>query len=269
MGASIKSNTVDSTKKESKNAYIKRRTLELYDQLSQDKEIRKSQTDIRDKIIELNYTFFGYVASHTFVNNTYISYEDKLQSALSHFCECWWWYKWNGDETHGPYRSDLSFSVFYKPRISEMITRELNEVKYSVERSLRMEAGKQLGKHWAQVRYEDLKDVDLPVEKMNSLKAIFGSLYVADIADHEIYLKGDVEREDILDTLPEDYDTIEELLLEEMVINENKLTEKDLKKIAKIHQLDIDELKEKLPIAENMLYQRIQQNMDLIDIWNE
>lgn len=263
----VETNIVAENTKESKNAYIKRRTLELYDQLSQDRETRKKQLDIRDQIIELNYTFFGYIASHTFINNSYISYEDKFQSALSHFCECWWWYKWQGDETHGPYRSDLSFTVFYKPRIAEMMERELNEVKYSVERSLRMEAGEQLGKHWAQVRYEDLKDVNLPVEKMNSLKAIFGSLYVADIADHEVYLESSLEREDILDTLPENYDSIEELLIEEMVINEHKLDDKQLKKISKIHNIDIDILKSKLPIAENMLYHKIKQNMDLLDIW--
>ena len=71
---------------ESKKEYITRRTLELYDMLPDDEEGRKARLDIRDEVIELNYSFFGYVASHTFINNSSVSYEDKLQSALTHFC---------------------------------------------------------------------------------------------------------------------------------------------------------------------------------------
>ena len=59
--------------------------------------------------------------------------------------------------------------MFFRPRVSEMIERELNEVKYSIRRSLCMEAGAQLGKHWAKVTYDDLSHVKLPVDKMNSL----------------------------------------------------------------------------------------------------
>lgn len=49
------------------NASIKEKTLALYALLPEDEEGRKARTDIRDKIIELNYAFFGYVASHTFI----------------------------------------------------------------------------------------------------------------------------------------------------------------------------------------------------------
>ena len=77
----------------SKNAYIKQRTLEIYDSMPQDKELRKQCLKERDEIIELNYAFFGYVATKTFINSTIATYEDKLQSALMHFCECFWWYK--------------------------------------------------------------------------------------------------------------------------------------------------------------------------------
>ena len=105
---------------------VKEQTLALYAELPQDKILRQKRTDIRDKIIELNYSFFGYVATHTYINNTSVTYEDKFQSALLHFCECWWWYKWKGDETHKGYRQDLSFAVFFKPRVGEMIERELN-----------------------------------------------------------------------------------------------------------------------------------------------
>jgi len=70
--------------------YRKQRTIELYSYLPQTTlEERATYTDIRDAVVELNYTFFGYIASHKFINNPSVSYEDKFQSALLHFCEMW------------------------------------------------------------------------------------------------------------------------------------------------------------------------------------
>lgn len=74
------------------NYYIKTRTNELYDSLPHEKEARMRCITVRDEIIELNYKFFGYVASTTFVENT--TYEDKLQTALLSFLHMWWKYKW-------------------------------------------------------------------------------------------------------------------------------------------------------------------------------
>jgi hypothetical protein len=54
---------------------VKKRTIELYDSLPQDEEERKSRLDIRDEVIKLNYSFFGYVASRTYINNPSIEYE--------------------------------------------------------------------------------------------------------------------------------------------------------------------------------------------------
>ena len=250
----------------SKNERIKQETLELYQSLPQEREARKARIDVRDKVIELNYTFFGYVASHTFVNNYSITYEDKLQSALLHFCECWWWYQWDGDEKHKGYRKDLSFAVFFKPRISEMIDRELTEVKYSIRRTLCMEAGNQLGKHWAKVTYDDLKHIKLPPEKMNSLKAIFGSLYIADLSDHELYIEAPTEEIDSIENLSYEYDSIEELLVNDMIILETKLTDKELRKMSDMYGIDINILKEKLPLAEEILYKRIQESLDMKDL---
>ena len=245
---------------------IKEQTLALYDQLPQDEDLRKQQIDIRDKIIELNYTFFGYVASHTFVNNSYITYEDKFQSALLHFCEIWWKFKWKGNDTKRGYRQDVSFGVFFKPRLSEMIDRELTEVKYSIYRPLKLEVGNQIGKHWSQVRYEDLSDprVKLPPEKMMSLKAIFGSVYLADLTEYENYIPS-AEAEHIggVDSLTDKYSTIEELLVHEMVDREAKLSRKALSEISDMYNIEISELKEKLPVAEQMLYKMCKEAIDL------
>ena len=72
--------------------YIKSRTQELYDSLPMDLEARKAALDVRDEIIELNYAFFGYIASNTFVDG--VEYDDKLQTALMSFMGMWWKYKW-------------------------------------------------------------------------------------------------------------------------------------------------------------------------------
>lgn len=249
----------------SQNEYVKQRTLELYSLLPQDAQGRKARTDIRDELIELNYKFFGYVASHTYINNTSVTYEDKFQSALMHFCECWWWYKWQGDETHKGYRTDLAFSVFFKPRIGEMIERELNEVKYSVRRSLCMEAGAQLGKHWAQVRYEDLSQVNLPPEKLNSLKAIFGTVYWADLETQALFMEAPRPKLSEFEDPTDKYNSIEDLLIHEMILNEGKLTDLMLLDMADMYSLDYQVLKQMLPAAEAKLYEKLKANLDLLD----
>ncbi len=244
------------------NEYIKQRTQELYAMLSEDEEERKSRLDIRDELVELNYKFFGYVASHTYVNNTVVTYEDKFQSALLHFCEIWWLYKWKGSETKRGYRQDLSFAVFFKPRLSEMIERELTEVKYSIRRSLCMEAGEQLGKHWSKVRYEDLTHVTLSKDKMDSLKAIFGSMYIADLDQHTTYIQSnETATPSIHKMLTDDYDSLETLLITEMIETEEKITTKMLNKMSDIYQIDVEKLKAALPGAEKQLYKILQNNI--------
>lgn len=243
--------------------YVKKRTLELYDSLPQERELRESRLDMRDEIIELNYSFFGFIASHTFINNSSISYEDKFQSALCHFCEMWWRYKWTGDDTHKGYRTDLSFGVFFKPRIAECIERELNEVKYSIRRTFCMEVGAQLGKHWGQVKYDDLSKVNLPVDKMNSLKAIFGSLYIADLADHELFIAAPGETGSILDTYSDKYDDIESLLIHEMIEEESRLDDSYLLSMSSMYGIDFHELQKALPQAEAKLYQKLRDTVDI------
>ena len=256
---------------ESQNEYIKRKTLELYDSLPKDKALRMQRTDVRDKIIELNYAFFGYVATRTFINNSSITYEDKLQSALMHFCECWWWYKWDGtgDPKHKGYRQDLSFAVFFKPRIGEMIERELNEVKYSVRRDLLMEAGKQLGKHWGKVTYDDLKHVSFESDKqgktnkMASLKAIFGSMYIAELETHALFIPDNSQKTSIMDDMDDNYNSLEEFLIREMIDNEGRLTDDDLHKLSDEFSISFDELRRCLPKAEDMLHERLLAKIDI------
>lgn len=243
--------------------WVKLRTLELYDYLPQTSlEERATYTDIRDEIVELNYTFFGYVASHTFINNSSISYEDKFQSALLHFCEMWHKYKYAAK-----YRTDLSFAVFFKLRIGECIERELNEVKYSLRRSLCMEVGAQLGKHWGKVTYDDLKDprVKLTADKMQSLQAMFGSMYWADLDTHALFIESDTHYTEEAKFYSDNYHSISEMLIHEMVIQEKKLEDADLLKIAMVQDIPFNILKEFLPNCETVLHQRLTDAIDIDD----
>lgn len=249
----------------SKKEYIKQRTLELYDSLPQDENNRKSRTDVRDEIIDLNYPFFGYVATHTYINNTSVTYEDKLQSALMHFCECWWWYKWKGNDKHKGYRQDLSFTVFFKPRIGEMIERELNEVKYSIRRSLCMEAGAQLGKHWAQVRYDDLNKINMPPEKLNSLKAIFGTVYWADLETQAMFIEAPKASISKFENPSDKYNSLKDLLIHEMIVSESRLTDDTLLEMADMYGLDFWDLKSKLTEAELSLYNQLHDSLDILE----
>lgn len=260
--------------------YVKQRTIELYDMLPQanitddmTKEERQaeidrcladrySNSDIRDEVIELNYAFFGYVATHTFINNSSICYEDKFQSALFHFCEMWHWYKFAAK-----YRTDLSFCVFFKLRIGECIERELNEVKYSLRRDLCMKVGAQLGKHWGQVKYEDLSDKDLHLSSQNmmSLQAMFGSMYWADLETHALFIESDnisgIKDIDVI--YHDDYDDLESMLTHEMIDKESKLTDKDLLNISIMFDIDLADLKEARTAAEAKLYKQLSACVEL------
>ncbi len=244
-----------------KSSEIKIKTNELYDSLPQEKEKRIARTDVRNKVIELNYSFFGYVANHVFASGA--SYEDKFQSAVSHFCDDWYKYRWEGH-----YRCDLSFTTFFKPRISERINREFSEVGYTLRRNLCMKVGEQLGKHWAKVTYEDLSNpkLDISAEDMESLKSIFGVAYIADLDEHIKYIPDIPHFESEFEHLSDNYNTIEELLMREMIENESKLSEKDIMKISAVYSIPIDVIKEKLPKAEELLYKKLKNSVNLSDI---
>lgn len=251
----------------SASEYRKQRTIELYDYLPQTSlEDRRTYTDIRDAIIEMNYTFFGYIASNKFVNNNYISYEDKFQSALFHFCEMWEKYRFITTK----YRTDVAFGVFFKPRITECMERELDEVKYSLRRTLCMEVGNQLGKHWAKVTYEDLSDsrVKLSSDKMASLQAMFGSMYVADLETHAMFIESNERVTDCSDLYSDNYNSLTDLLIHEMVDKEKDLTDKDLQGLSDSLCIPFEKLKKLLPEAREKLYQTLKERIELQEMFS-
>lgn len=251
----------------SASEYRNQRTIELYDYLPQTTlEDRRTYTDIRDAVIEMNYTFFGYIASNKFINNSFISYEDKFQSALFHFCEMWEKYRFITPK----YRTDVAFGVFFKPRITECMERELDEVKYSLRRSLCMEVGNQVGKHWAKVTYEDLSDprVKLSPNKMDSLKAIFGSMYVADLETHEMFVESEDQVIDSSDLYSDDYNSLTELLMHEMVDKERQLEDKDLQDLSNLLCIPFEKLKSLIPEAEQKLYDVLTERVSMQEVFS-
>ena len=251
----------------SSEEWIKERTIELYNYLPQTTlEERSKYIDIRDEVINLNYKFFGYVASATFVSNTSVEYEDKFQSAISHFCTIWPKFKFEQEYKKGKkYRTDLAFSVFFKPRLSEEIQREFNDVKYATERTLKMKAGAQLGKHWSKVTYEDLKNVHLPESEMQSLKSIFGCMYWTDMEKHEQYIQSERIIGSSLEQLYTDkYDSPVDLLVHTMIDEESLIVDVTLLKIAEINGLSFEELKKARVQAEKKLQDQLVSKIELM-----
>lgn len=234
--------------------YIKQRTIELYDSLPMNKEERIKRIDVRDEIIDLNYTFFGYVASGTFVENT--TYEDKFQTALMAFLSMWWKYKYTPE-----YRGDLSFAVFFKPRISEEIRRYLSTVSYTQRRTVCRKAAAQLGKPWNSITYDDLPKVNLPAKDMQALKCVLGAHMPVDLSECELFIGDDGPNRGIDKYVTSKFDTVEELLVQETIESESQLTDKQLHAIAEMYSLDYDDLKSLYPKALQSLYDRLKENL--------
>ena len=244
----------------SEDEWVKARTQELYDMLPLTSlEDRMKYVDVRDEVIAINEKFFGYLARGKYVADPYATYEDKVQSAKTAFLEQWAKYKFTPK-----YRADLSFSVFFKPRISECIGRELNPIKYSLRRTICMKAAKQVGKHWGKLTKEDIKNVQLPPNEMKILEAIFNGRYVKDVdsSDNKHLTMDTSSKVDIIEDLyTEDYDEIEDLIMHEMIECECKLDDAYLLKMSELYGIPFDELEKTRPIGEAKLKKKLEDAM--------
>lgn len=253
-------------KGETKNAFTKRYTNLLYDSLPQTSlEERGLYIEVRDKVIELNYPLFAWIVRNKFLNCSYAMFEDKLQACITRFCECWTWYRFEKK-----YRTDLSFSVFYTPRIGEMLERDFNEVKYSLRRQYNKEVGDQLGKQWSDVTYEDLSNPDVKISAAHkaSLMCMFGTLHPGSLEDVSPFLEapddfdGDMNA---LDKVTEEYDDIVSLLIHAMIDKEKKLSARDLAKMSDMYDIPRYQLKSKVDIAEKELFRLLSRDMQWIE----
>ena len=245
-----------------KNDWIKARTQELYDMLPQTTLAeRETYTDIRDEIIELNMSFFGYIAKITYVTDPMATYEDKLQSVTVNFCQMWAKYKFAPE-----YRTDLSFSVFFKPRLSECVKRELNTIKYSLRRTVCMKAAAQLGKHWGQVTKEDISRVHLPPQEMQTLEAIFSTQYDTTYDENNASQSHPSVAEftttcGIDSIYTEQYDNLEDLIVHEMIEQESKLSDSYLLKMSEMYGIPYNELIAARPQGEIKLKRQLEESM--------
>lgn len=246
-----------------KEEWRKARTQELYDMLPLTTlEERMQHTEIRDEIIELNYSFFGFVASTQVVTDPMARYEDKLQSALVNFCAMWAKYKFTPK-----YRADLSFAVFFRPRLSECIRREFNIIKYSLRRTVLMKASKQLGKPWTEITKDDIQNVNLSPQDMRVLETIFNTRNNVSYEDRGENVKlnqgSSGSSYGIEDIYTENYDSLEDLIVHEMIEAESKLSDADLLKMSKLYGIPFRDLQKARPIGEEKLKNQLEELMDI------
>lgn len=234
----------------SNTEWIKQRTLELYSYLPQTSlEDRAKYTDIRDEVIFLNYNFFKYIANTKYIVNSSISNEDKVQSAILHFCEHWTKFMFTPK-----YRNDLSFTSFFTLRIKECIQRECSDIKQSMRRPLLMKIGSQINKYWSDVTYEDLKNVTLSPQQMKQAESIFQANNNVDLSTVSLYRPANnVEYDGIEELYSDEYDSLEDLIIHEMIEQESKLDDSYLLKMANLYTIPFEDLLKARPNAEEKL----------------
>lgn len=250
----------------SQSDWVKLRTLELYSFLPQTTlEERDSYTDIRDEIIALNDEFFWYIARSKYINNQTLSIEDKYQSAVCNFMSNRLWAKYMFTPAEGKkYRTDLAFTSFFKPRITECMERELDNVKWTLRRSLCMKVGNQIGKYWSEVTYEDISKAKLTPQEREAISSIFCTSNNADVNDISIYKPASTIVEDRIEELYNDeYDSIEDLIIHEMLERESKLEDSFLLKMSDMYSIPYDELVKARPGAEAKLKKQLEEAISI------
>lgn len=257
-----------------KNEAVKTRTIELYDQLPMTSlEDRRACTEIRDEIIELNYPFFKYLAKKLYVDNPTVTFEDKLQTILSNFCILWPEWRFPKINKYGQYRDykNLSFTVFFKPRLFELSRRELNVIKYSLRRTLCSKAATMLNKaRWADVTKEDIAKLNLPQNELDILERIFNNRYTKDIDKPEtsaVMKTAHITVDAVEELYTEKYDSVVDLIVHEMIEQETKLSDSYLLKMSNLYTIPYDELVKARPLGEAKLKQRLEEAINIQSVF--
>ena len=257
-----------------KNEAVKTRTIELYDQLPMTSlDDRRACTEIRDEIIEINYPFFKYLAKKLYVDNPTVTFEDKLQTILSNFCVLWPEWRFPKVNKYGQYRDykNLSFTVFFKPRLFETSKRELNVIKYSLRRSLCMKAAAMLNKEkWADVTKEDIAKLNLPQDELNILERIFNNRYTKDIDKPEtgaVLKTTQISVDTVEELYTENYDSVVDLIIHEMIEQETKLSDAHLLKMSNLYTIPYDELVKARPLGEAKLKRRLEDAISIQSVF--
>lgn len=84
---------------------------------------------------------------------------------------------------------------------------------------------------------------------MTALKSVLGASYSVDFADIEVFLEASIHQSSIEDYQTTMYNSIEELLIQEMIEQESMLTDRQLKHLVNLYTIDFDVLKDAPPKA--------------------
>ena len=98
---------------------------------------------------------------------------------------------------------------------------------------------------------------------MAALKAVFGSMYVADLETHAMFIPSESTYSSVSELYTDDYDSLTDMLIHEMVERESDLSDNDLKGLAEMLSLSLDTLRELLPKAKEKLYNTLVNKVEM------
>lgn len=246
--------------------FIKRRTLELYDQLPiDDAEARESRTDIRDELLGMHTNLFRRIAHNTYLDHNRYDYEDKFQEVCLQFAQIWWWYQWPPR-----FKTQASFSSYFFIRLKERAERALNELSYSVYRSTLIECQELLGlDHWTKVKPEMLTNIKGNVETVQLAMRLFNrNFYTPLDAHYDLQSTSSSLVSGVLESYCENPSDVRRLLISEMIYRESQLDSAELQEISTVYSLSLKELQENLESARSELYRELKQASAVDDSFN-
>ena len=103
--------------------------------------------------------------------------------------------------------------------------------------------------------------VTLPEEDLVALKSILGSKHPQDISELEYCIDGHAPIHDVEKYVTDKFDSIEELLIQEMIRQEAPIDDKQLKYLSDLYGIELSELQDALPRAMRILHNRLTNNL--------
>jgi hypothetical protein len=125
-------------------------------------------------------------------------------------------------------------------------------------------------KRWADVTKEDIAKLDLPQNELDILERIFNNRFTKDIDKPETgaILKTPQITIDTMEELyTENYDSVVDLIVHEMIEQESKLSDSHLLKMSNLYTIPYDELLKARPLGEAKLKQRLEDAINIQSVF--
>ena len=90
-------------------------------------------------------------------------------------------------------------------------------------------------------------------------------MYWADLDTHAMFIAASSKIPSVLDTLNDRYDSLEDLLIHEMIDVERRLTDADLVQMGDLYCISVEDLRRALPRAEDMLYRQLKDHQQIAE----